>query len=184
MSAPHHSWRGHQSAEGCPTHLPPCLRCIRTQVDCPAPACHQKPGCPRFPAHRGVGSMLAHQARCWPTRLRDSPAAPPSLGPLAPLLALPSPPHPPQATNGIPRHQPQRRSVVPAGPLNSARLCPGEGCPGGGAGGQPRHGRRPEGWWVGRAARGHLRAPDHPALPPWDAQGPHRSLLGHGRSGS
>ncbi|XP_060979890.1 collagen alpha-2(I) chain-like [Dama dama] len=41
--------------------------------------------------------------------------------------ALPSPPHPPQATNGIPRHQPQKALCCPGRPPEQ---CPPVSCPG------------------------------------------------------
>lgn len=105
---------------------------------------------------RGMGGMLS-KAFLHPQCVCPCPSRPATPPPWTSLYQQPrpraqapvSPPHPSWAANGIPRHQPQRHSVV-LRPLNSARLCPekrlcwGRGrCPGhrglprGGRGGHP-----------------------------------------------
>lgn len=123
---------------------------LRAQVDCPGPACHQKPGCPRFPAHRGVGSMRR------PARARDSLVSPPSLGPrLSPraLSSLPLHPRPPMASPDTS----QRRCCPGRPPEQCPPVSSGEGCPGEG-GGAATVRMAARGLKVGRAERGHCGA--------------------------
>lgn len=106
--------------------------------------CHQRPRVPRFPHCTRV--WAGHCFHCSRTlQLHLGPSDPPPPGPVhthrptsGPASA--SPPHPPQAANGIPDASHKRHSVVPAGPLNSACLCVlGRGCTGGGVAAPPRH---------------------------------------------
>lgn len=184
VTTPHHgSQSPQQPRDAVPTSH--CPRRIHAHAAAGPLPPSQKPWCLGFPAdnkRQGLGR---------PSCSSLTSVMPSSLLPRL-SLHIPSPPTP--ATNGIPRHQPQKALCCPAWPSQQCPpVCPGKRLHWGrgavgtrGTEDSPGAGGRVG---AGRARRGRLGYPTttaHGSLPSRlrVPHGPHRCLLGCGRLGS